>query len=307
MSGRETAWRVLAHEFSQSTEEERGTGDRVASYVLSPLGAKMNRVLLVGTLSAAEAIGRDAATPFFRTRLTDPTGFVLVTAGGFQPRALEALRNLKGPQDALVVGKTHLFVGRDGVAYPSVRAEAIRALPSAELEAGLAEAAEQTLARIALVKALESTPAPSDEALRASGYPRSWIRAAREVRPRYPSRDPESFRPPIEGVLAGIRSHAPRESVRGPAPAPPRPVASRDPPARDHGSATFLDLLDELAEGSSDGFADLGDLLERAGARGIDSEVAERILVELEEAGAIEEPVVGKLRRTEPQGSGVVP
>jgi RPA family protein len=51
MSGRETAWRVLAQEFGASIEEEKGVGERAASYLLSPLGARMNRVLVAGVLS----------------------------------------------------------------------------------------------------------------------------------------------------------------------------------------------------------------------------------------------------------------
>ena len=57
MTVREPAWRVLAQEFLSALEEEKGTGDRAATYLLSPLGARMNRVLLVGTLGPVESIG----------------------------------------------------------------------------------------------------------------------------------------------------------------------------------------------------------------------------------------------------------
>ncbi|HUI38071.1 MAG TPA: hypothetical protein VLY85_00405, partial [Thermoplasmata archaeon] len=177
MSGREVAWRMLAHEYSQSVEEERATEERAASYVLSPLGARVNRVLLVGTLGPSEAIGRDAEAPFYRSRLDDPTGSITVTAGSFQPRAMEAIRTVSAPTEAMVVGKAHVFRGRDGTAYPSVRAESVRPVSAEEYRALLAEAVAQTLRRLALTR--EIAGGSTDEALRAAGFPTGWIRSAR--------------------------------------------------------------------------------------------------------------------------------
>ncbi|HEY6238668.1 MAG TPA: hypothetical protein VIZ68_05735, partial [Thermoplasmata archaeon] len=126
MSAREPAWRVFAQEFQASIEEEKGAGERAASYVISPIGARINRLLAVGTLSPPEQVGRDPASPFLRSRLTDPTGVFQVTAGGFQPRALAALQSVQQPQRTLVVGKAHLFRGRDQVAYGSIRLESLK-------------------------------------------------------------------------------------------------------------------------------------------------------------------------------------
>ncbi|MCI4360147.1 MAG: DNA-binding protein, partial [Thermoplasmata archaeon] len=128
MTGRETAWRVLAHEFESSVQEEVGTGERAAHHLLSPLGARMNRVLIVGTLAVPESVGRDPSAPFLRARLSDPTGAFTVTAGGFQPKALAAFQAIREPLRSLVVGKAHLYTGRDGVATSSVRAEGLRTI-----------------------------------------------------------------------------------------------------------------------------------------------------------------------------------
>ena len=42
---RETAWRVFAGEFNDSTVEIKGQGEMSPSYVVTPLGAKINRVI----------------------------------------------------------------------------------------------------------------------------------------------------------------------------------------------------------------------------------------------------------------------
>jgi hypothetical protein len=301
VSGREPAWRVLAAELLASTQEERGEGDRAASFVLSPLGARMNRVLLVGTLGSAEAIGHDETAPFLRSRLTDPTGTVPVTAGSFQPRAMEQLRLFPAPATALVVGKAHLFRGRDDVAYPSVRAEALRPLADDAYRMLLVEAADQTLRRAAIVRRLGQA-IPDDANLSGPGVPARWVAGARAARTRYPDADPDALLAAVREVLRELRA-AP-SAPAAPSPPAPAPSAEARPmraaaaaPAPVGPASVFLEILDEMTERSGDGFANLDELIQAAARRGIRDEEAEELLGRLEESGAVEEPVVGKLRR----------
>jgi uncharacterized protein len=315
MTGREPAWRVLAQEFDASLEEEKGVGERAASYLLSPLGARMNRVLVSGVLSPAESVGRDPENPFFRARLQDPTGTITVTAGGFQPRAMAALREIRAPTPAIVVGKVHLFRGRDGTAYASVRAEAVHPASPEEVRLHLADAVEQTGQRIRLGQAVRSGAPGSDAPI--PGYPIPWVRAAREAHRRYPGVDPANFRDPLETALRTVEGELPLPS--GPAAAPPvAPAPSRTegipppatvtrrppPPAPAPPSAAdraeesaFLDVIDQLAEQSADGYADLNEVVRAAARTGVTSHRAEELLGRLEESGSVEEPIVGKLRR----------
>jgi RPA family protein len=303
MTGREPAWRIFAREFVASTEEERASSERAASYVFTPLGARVNRVLLAGILSPAEMIGKSEEVPFYRARLSDPTGQVVVTAGGFQPRAMSKLQRVDGPQPALVMGKAHLFRGRDGAAYPSVRAEAIRPLTAEEYRGHLAEILEQSSRRWDLVKRLNGNA--SEEELLGAGFPLQWIQAATEARKRYPEVNLETYRSGLRAVSEVIRapSLSPAESVPV-APgivtvtkaSPPPPLSPPTVSQRAQESA-FLELLDELSEGSVDGYANLKDAVTLARSRGISEAATEELLNRLEESGAIEEPIVGKLRR----------
>jgi len=313
VSGREPAWRVFANELSASLFEEKGTGDRAASYLLSPLGARMNRVLMLGTLTPPEALGTDESRPFLRSRLTDPTGTITVTAGGFQPRALAGLKAVTADSAHLVVGKAHLYIGRNGTAYPSVRAEALRPVSEAELGAGWAEAVDQTLLRIELSEALRAGREPPE----GGAAPSAWANAARSAIARYPSLEPGSYRTGLGGVLHSLDparaippASAPATVARvDPAPAvPSRATVTRSPPpaapapeisaASRAQESAFLDIIDELADRSVDGYADLREATGLAGRRGISREAAERMLNRLEEQGTLEEPVVGKLRRS---------
>jgi uncharacterized protein len=305
MALREPAWRVTARELESSLEEEKGEGDRAASYLLSPFGARMNRVLVTGTLSPAEPLGRDESQPFWRSRLTDPTGAVAVTAGSFQPRAMSQLRSSTAARPALVVGKVHLYRGRDSVGYVSVRAESVRFVAEAEERAALADIVRQTLDRLDLVERLEKDPATREEALLEDGVPRAWVRAARESLRRYPNVDRPAFRKELASAVRRVAGDFGPVPSRGPPPpavtvtrAPPPKAPAPAPSAAERAEeSVFLDQLDEIADVSVDGYADLKGLIARVASRGLVADRAEALLNRLEEEGVVEEPIVGKLRR----------
>ncbi len=303
MTFREPAWRVVARELESSLEEERGVGERAASYVLSPFGARMNRILLSGTLSPPEPIGRDPAQPFWRSRLSDPTGTLAVTAGSFQPRAMAQLRASTGPRSVILVGKVHLYRGRDATAYLSVRAEGLRTVGETEERAVLADAVGQTLDRLDLMDRLSQNPPVAPALLAGEGVPAIWIAAAQESMRRYPSADRVQFRRELQAAARRVAGIAVAENSPE---LPPTVQIRRDPPPlhRDAPSAAeraeeslVLEFLDQVAEASLDAYADRRELLARVGSRGLGADRAEVVLTRLEDEGVVEEPIVGKLRR----------
>ncbi len=316
MTGRELAWRVLAQELQGSLETERGSGERAASYLVSPLGARMNRVAIVGMLSPPEPSRTVAGGSFRRSRLSDPTGVVSVTAGSFQPQGLQDLESITAPTRVLLIGKSALYHGASSPPLPSLRAEGIRPVPDDEYRSLLAEAATQTLRRMRLVERLRDQPAASDSDLTNAGTSPYWVRGARAALQRYPA---TNFTPYYEGLRAvlvavGSPSAEDGDAPSGPSREPPTtpgpsavrriPVpASVAPRPTSGGSrgleARLLEILDQLAEQSADGYADMDELAERATRFGIDAERLEELLNSLSENGTLEEPLVGKFRRAE--------
>lgn len=145
---REPALRLFAAEIAMTTEElERPSDDPFApAYAVSPTGAKINRVLHIGTLTEIEEGEHD----FVRGRIVDPTGAVHIIAGMYQPEIAAAMRQLadKLPLYVAVTGKLNIYQPEDRQAYISVRPESLTQVTEKERELWLAETINQTLARI---------------------------------------------------------------------------------------------------------------------------------------------------------------
>lgn len=148
---REVAHRVFASEL-RNTEivVERDEDDQYAAqYVITPTGAKVNRVLIVGTLTEIEDIST-GDDEYWRARLFDPTGATLLYVGQYQPDATRAL--LQASEDIpviiAVVGKVNAYVSDTDVVSISVRPETVALVDAVARDRWIVETARQTLARI---------------------------------------------------------------------------------------------------------------------------------------------------------------
>lgn len=144
---REVAWRVFAEELRASSLAFRENEDQQAPlYLLTPTGAKCNRIFLVGTLTEKDDIGGD--TEYWRGRIVDPTGSILIYAGQYQPEAAQALANIESPAFVSIVGKPKLYQTEDGNIIISVRVEAIHKADKASRDRWILDAARQTYERL---------------------------------------------------------------------------------------------------------------------------------------------------------------
>src|SRR5439155_1615228 len=123
---REIAWRVFAGEYNDANQDVSDGGERSPSYVVTPLGAKINRLFVVGVLTDVENVATDEA-PMWRARLQDPTGTYHMYAGQYQPEASAALAKLKRPAFAAVTGQSRLFPPDSRGTYPTIRPQTVKA------------------------------------------------------------------------------------------------------------------------------------------------------------------------------------
>lgn len=124
MNMRETAWRVSAAELNASTLEIRATEEKMPSYVVTPLGAKVNRVLISGVLTEIDNIGTDEE-PMWRGKIVDLSGSFYINVGRFQTDAVAEMTTLKEPCFVAAVGRVRTYTGDNGRMYVSVRPEHI--------------------------------------------------------------------------------------------------------------------------------------------------------------------------------------
>jgi len=118
---RETAWRVFAGELNDSTFEIKGEGEKAPSYIVTPLGAKINRLFVIGVLTDVESISEGG--DLVRAHISDPTGVFTLYSGSYQQDVTNALTSIEVPAFVAVVGKVRTYSPEEGVLYVSVRPE----------------------------------------------------------------------------------------------------------------------------------------------------------------------------------------
>lgn len=152
---REVAWRVFAAEYNDSSLEHSDSDEeRAPNYVVTPTGARINRLFVVGVLTEIEQVGDEV----LRARIVDPTGGFVVYAGQYQPDALAFLERASPPTFVAVTGKARTFQPDDSdLVYTSIRPESINTVDAETRDRWSVQTAEQTLARVrTFAQALDS-------------------------------------------------------------------------------------------------------------------------------------------------------
>ena len=160
---REVARRIFAEELKSSNYSFRDGEDQhqyAPSYLLTPTGAKCNRVFLVGTLTEKDDIGGD--TEYWRGRVVDPTGSILIYAGQYQPEAAQILAGLEAPCFVAVVGKPNLYQTDDGNIIISIRAESISRVDEFTRNQWILDTARRTMERLSDLGKARVPPASGD-------------------------------------------------------------------------------------------------------------------------------------------------
>jgi RPA family protein len=157
---REVAHRVLAAEYDDATLSHReGDEERAPTYVVTPSGAKANRLFLVGVLTEVERVNDE----MLRARIVDPTGAFIVYAGQYQPEARATFERASTPEFVAVTGKARTFQPKDADRiYSSVRPESVNVVDADVRDRWAVEAARATLRRVGRMADALRRDAPGD-------------------------------------------------------------------------------------------------------------------------------------------------
>ncbi|WP_276272327.1 RPA family protein [Haloarcula litorea] len=162
---REVAHRLFAAEFDDADfSYSESDEERAPNYVVTPTGARVNRLFVVGVLTEIEQVNEEV----LRARVVDPTGPFVVYAGQYQPDALAFLEAVEPPLFVAVTGKARTFEPEDGDrVFTSIRPESVSEVDAATRDRWVVQAAEQTVERVARMASAKQSGLTGD-ALRES-------------------------------------------------------------------------------------------------------------------------------------------
>ena len=204
--GRQSAIRIFAQEYSDSNLPLEGVGEYAPSFIVTKLGAKVNRALFGGVIDRFERREGDNG-PTYSGHLRDATGGVhRFQIAPFQPElhadAEELLARFESGDRFLMmmIGRARWFESDDGGIFTSFRAEEFTTVERSVYVNWLVEASAATLRRLdAYNLSLESEN--TNESLKSAGVPVDLIEGMILAKNHYSSFDPENYK---VGVLQSL-------------------------------------------------------------------------------------------------------
>jgi hypothetical protein len=268
-------------------------GERSPSYVVTPLGAKINRLFVVGVLTDVENVATDES-PMWRARLQDPTGTYHVYAGQYQPEASAALAKLKPPAFVAVTGKSRLFTPDSGGTYTSVRPETVKVVDEALRDYWILDACRSLKKRLEAVREAYKMDPVTREQLSALGVKppiAEGILAAVEHYGKVDlSRYSAMLAEAVRYLLPEFQPGRPEETEGGKEPAAKEADAKQE--ALEQAVLGIIGELDVDGKGASwDG------ILSRATKAGLDKDGLEEVINSLLDKGLVYEPILGRMKR----------
>lgn len=200
MMNREVAWRLFAEEFNQSTLETGGGEERTPSYLITPLGAKVNRVYVVGVLTETENRGTPEE-PMWRARVTDPTGTFFISAGQYQPDVATKLAHMDPPAFVAVIGKANIYRPDDETVLTSIRGELVKEVDEEQRNYWILEAAQSLKERLGAVGEAAQMDEVSTDELVDLGYDLKLADGIKTASEHYESFDIERYWHMLEDSL----------------------------------------------------------------------------------------------------------
>ncbi len=306
---RQPALPLLASEFGESTLHQQGSGEYDPLFLITKLGAKVNRVIVAGLIERLEPRETANGATIWQGQLRDPSGLHYFSVGDYAAESMrELIIQLSQRIDdgetimLMMTAKARYFQNDEGAVFTSLRPEEAAVISRTAYRQWLIKAARSMLGRIdAHEKSVNSEK--SIDVLSTAGVPENMIEGILLASEHYGEIDIESYRLNILQTLdiaedKAITITAPVSSDNQQS----LSVESQDEVNADEESEggeinqTILDLIKRLDKGEG---VDFDSILNNAAARGFDRDSAESALDDLSDDGEIHEPRFGWFKITE--------
>jgi RPA family protein len=309
---REPAWRLFAAEYNDATLEIKGTGEKVPSYVVTPLGSKVNRVFITGVLTDVESVSEGGE--YLRAHLSDPTGVFTIYSGQYQPEATAKLQSIEVPAFVAVIGKVRTYTPEEGTLYVSLRPELIREVNADTRDRWIIETCLQTKQRMSAVAEALKMSQPNVFDLRKLGYSRELSEGIVAALKAYGSVDVTKYtsliRESLQYIVPGAaekfeeiqkeekleiterKKEAKKEAKKSKKP------QNEEPPAEEPATDPETMVLNVIKELEGEGGAPWDSIVAKCSSMGLDENTIEEALTSLMDKGFIFEPVLGTIKST---------
>lgn len=306
---RQPAWHMLASEFRDATLNEKGSGEFDPSFVITKLGAKVNRVIVAGLLERLEARELSNGSTIYQGQLRDPSGQHYFSVGDYASEpmreltlALSEKMEVGEPELVLMVAKAKWFQTEEGAIYNSLRPEEACIIDGKTYANWITRACQGTINRMdAFSASLELEP--TQQAFSASeSIPSNLVEGLITSRNHYGEIDLEQYKLNImqaldiaEGKMSSAAKPVPTLNL-----APAVEDGQTDGATSEEGGDASSDssgleecalsIIRQLDQGDG---VDFEAVLSNANARGFARQDCEAMLDDLSERGIVHEPRFG--------------
>lgn len=298
---------MLASEFGTSTLNQQGSGEFDPLFIITKLGAKVNRVVVAGLLERLEPRETANGATMWQGHLRDPSGLHYFSVGDYAPESMRELTlQLSSRLDdgetimMIMTAKARFFQSEEGAVYTSLRPEEGAIITRARYREWLVEAVSGMLERIDMHEKSLSLE-KSIQSLSEAGIPENMREGILLANEHYGDIDLESFRLNTMQTLDIAEDKMP-SSAPQPKPTPQTSLnVEEDSQAVEEEKQdvdlkeVMLNLIRRLDQGEG---VDFDTLLSNAAARGHDRDDAEASLDDLSEEGSVHEPRFGWFKIT---------
>jgi RPA family protein len=298
---REIAWRVFAGEFNDSRFEIKGEGEMAPSYVVTPLGAKVNRVFIIGVLTDVETVSENG--DMIRAHISDPTGVFTIYSGQYQKEVTEALSKIEVPAFVAVIGKARTYSPEEGTIYVSIRPERIMEVSADIRDKWILETCKNTKDRIEAILEAMKMEGINVDGLKKLGYSQELSDGILEALKNYGSVDLNKYvsliqesleyLKPRKKTLPDLKTDEKEEKMEEEKPEETK--EEKKDSKFEEAENTVLETIRKL-EGEDGAPWDV--ITEKCEKAGLDRDTIEEAITSLMDKGLIYEPILGTIKTT---------
>ena len=294
---RQPDWIMLASEFGESTLNEKGSGEFDPTFVITKLGAKVNRVTVSGLVERLELRETSNGSQMYQGQLRDPSGLHYFSVGEYASESMrefivQLLDKVESGEPILLsmTAKARWYQTDEGAVYTSLRPEEAAIVSRDRYASWLVRACAATLSRLDQhQKSLNCEP--TKEAMLSEGISPEMVDGLLAAQPHYGQIDTEGYRLNVmqaldiaEGKMAAATTAPPTLSLSEP--------TSDDEASGDDEElqSVILECIQAMDNGEG---VDFESLVRNLSARGFTREQSEAELDTMSDEGVLHEPRFG--------------